>query len=554
MKKNKIFIETVQKENLIALAFILGFIVFSYLSMRNLSLTTDENKHYTYGVKILNLDSNRIVYTSEVVDDSKMPISALNALPAKIAEIIPDQNIKYLPEGRIKEFLKAFSTARLITILFSALVAWLVFYWSRTIYGFIPGIISLLLYILDPNIIAHSQLVTTDVYSIGTALFCFYYLWKFSNHKSWQDGLLLAVMLGISQLAKYSSLLLYPLVLAVLIIHDWVHAHLLTSLRKTGIYFRKILLWMSMAAIINLVIINFGYLFNRAFTPVSEYQFHSDELKSFQRSDIGIGNLPVPVPYPYLQGLDLVRYNERTGNGYGPIYLLGKLSNTGFKGYYFIASLFKVPIATQILLLLAIIIYFKDKERYQHIWHDEIFLLFGVMFYVIYFNLFFNAQMGIRYYLVIYPFLYIFSGHLFKNWHTFSRTLKIGSLVLGGYLLLSVLSYFPHYLSYFNEFVWDRKMAYEYLADSNLDWRQDKNYLAEYCATHPEVVYVPDSVVTGQIIVSVNDLVGISGDPNTFRWLRDNFEPDGTISYSYLIYDISQQDLEMICQSKNICP
>jgi hypothetical protein len=43
----------------------------------------------------------------------------------------------------------------------------LVFYWSRALHGFLPAVFSLLLYALDPNIIAHSQLVTTDIYAAG---------------------------------------------------------------------------------------------------------------------------------------------------------------------------------------------------------------------------------------------------------------------------------------------------------------------------------------------------------------------------------------------------
>ena len=52
------------------------FFVLNISSVQNKSLTYDEPKHYRYGENILNLNSNRF-------DDSKMPVSAFNALPKK---------------------------------------------------------------------------------------------------------------------------------------------------------------------------------------------------------------------------------------------------------------------------------------------------------------------------------------------------------------------------------------------------------------------------------------------------------------------------------------
>ena len=544
-----------QRENLVAILLILLFVLISYLSMKNLSITADESKHYKYGTKILDRDASRLVNKKGLVDDSKMPFSALNAFPAKMANYIPGENVKFLPYGGIREFLNKFSTARLMTIFFSALVAWLVFYWSRSLYGFIPAVISLLLYIFDPNIIAHSQLVTTDLYGVGMTLFCFYYLWKFSKDKSPRTGFILAIMLGLSQLAKYSSLYLFPLCLFMLVLFDCFSSDSFIGRRKVAAYLGKILYWIGIVSIVSLIVINLGYWFNRSFTRLKDYNFQSEELKTIQETNSGLGNIPIPVPYPYLEGIDLVRYRERMGVGYGRIYLLGNLRDgDGFTGYFFVASLLKVPVATQILLLLALVTFVKDKKRQERLWDDEIFLLLPVLFFIIYLNFFYNTQIGIRHYLVIYPLAYIFSGQLFKNWKGFTKARQIAFIVLGGYLIVSVLSYYPHYLAYFNEFVWDRKTAYKYLADSNLDWDQGKNYLAEYREKHPDILYAPDSISAGQIIVPVNYLVGVFGEIEDFQWLRENFEPTGTIAYSYLIYDISQQDVDVLCHSQYVCP
>jgi len=189
----------------LGLALIAFFVVLDVLSVQKVSLTADEPLHYRYGMNILNLDSTRF-------DDSKMPFSALNALPKKVAALLP-------PSG-LRDFLGDFFMARFMTMMFSALTAYVVFRWGRALYGGVAGLAALVLYVFDPNLIAHSQLVTTDVYAAGTLLFACYGIWKFANTRRWRDGLLGAFALGLSQIAKYTSMALIPLLLLALVLHD----------------------------------------------------------------------------------------------------------------------------------------------------------------------------------------------------------------------------------------------------------------------------------------------------------------------------------------------
>jgi 4-amino-4-deoxy-L-arabinose transferase-like glycosyltransferase len=527
----------------IVLILIAFFIVFSILSVWRVSVTADEGLHYRYGMNILNLNSKRF-------DDSKMPFTALNALPAKIASS--------LPAGALKNVLDEFSVARLMTILFSALTAIVVFHWSRALYGVHAGLAALILYILDPNIIAHSQLVTTDIYVTGMILIACYCAWKFANTRHVGDGLLAAITLGLSQLAKYTSIVLLPLLVLALVLHDLpaqISAYQEKGVAASLRYIGQLVSYFAAACVVIVVLINIGFLFNRTFMPLSGYVFQSTAFQKLQ--NIGpFQNLPVPVPYPYLQGLDRVSFNERTGQGYGNIYLLGQLrSGQGFAGYYFVASALKVPVATLLILILAFIAYIRNQTLRKLFLVNEIFLLLPALSYAIYFNFAYNAQLGIRYYLVVFPLLYVFAGSLFMGWQDKPKKQKIAFLALAGYLIASVLSYYPYYLSYFNELVWDRKYAYKYLADSNLDWGQGKYYLQDYMTSHPDAVYTPDRVMSGQLILSANDLVGVStiGNPDKYKWLRDNFQPTGTIAYEYLVFDISPQALQQLCATTTYC-
>lgn len=531
---------SIRMQNAVALLVILVFAVINLFSvLRGYSLTTDEDKHYLYGQNFLAGDPTKF-------DDSKMPVTGLNALPGKVAS--------FLPDGNLKQLLARFYVARSVTILFSCLLAFMVFNWARQLYGFVPALFSLVLYVLDPNIIAHSQLVTTDLY-VTCAIFCsFFFLWKFAHQRNMRNGLACLLVLGLSQIAKYTAIVLYPLFFIALFFFDlseWkVGIKKGREIKNLAAQYGR---YTTLAVIVSLIIINVGFLFNRSFTHFGDYQFRSEFFRSIQESSL-LGQLPVPVPYPYLQGLDAIRRNEQTGESYGKLYLLGQLRYPkGFVGYFFIASLLKVPIATQIFLWLAIIVYFTDTRRRNHLLKNELFLLLPVLFFTIYLNFFFNTQIGIRYYLPVFPFLYVFTGTLFIGWREFSTVKRAASLALLAYLAVSVFSYYPYHISYFNEIVWDRTQAYKYLADSNLDWEQGKNELEQYLAENPDAVYKPKNVKPGHIIVRVNDLVGVLGDPDQYAWLRENFEPVDTIAYSYLVYQISPEELDQMCATTTYC-
>lgn len=528
-------------QNIVAVFVILLFAAVNVVCvLRSFALTTDEDKHYLYGENIVSGDSTRF-------NPSTMPATALNALPKKIAS--------FLGEGQLKYWLSKYSVARMATIFFSCLTAYLVFHWARLLYGFVPALFSLTLYVLDPNIIAHSQLVTTDIYTAGTLVFAFFTLWKFAHERNFQNGLLCLFALGLSQLAKYTAIVIFPLFLGTLLIYDLAaRSRSLQDRESVRSFIFRYAKYILFAALISILILNLGFLFNRTFTAFGEYQFRSGLLQKLQTDFAVLGFLPVPVPYPYVDGLDFMRDVEQRGATAGNIYLLGRVrTGLGFPGYYFVASILKVPISSQIIMILAFFVYFAQRKFKTNFLKNEMFLLVSVLFYVIYFNFFFKTQVGIRYFLPVFPFLYIFSGNLFTGWEWFSVKKKAASLFLLVYLAVSVFSYHPYYLSYFNEIVWNRMHAYKYLADSNLDWGQDRNELDKYLFENPDAIYKTRKVRTGTIVVRINDLVGVTADPSQYAWLRDNFEPADMIGYSYLVYKISAEDVKPLCATILSC-
>ncbi len=518
----------------VVLSLLLLFSVLATSEAVQESLTYDEPAHYKYGEQILNLDSSRF-------DDSKMPFSILNVLPVKLIQ-------SFFP-GLLEGHWQFERIGRISTIGISILLGLLIYKWSNELFGGFAGIFSLLFFALEPNIIAHSHLITTDIFAAFAITLSVYCFWRFTNTPNLKWGLTSSLCLGLAQLAKYTSVFLFPLLLLVALVQYGPSAF--GAIRRGNgraisrglrLFFGYFILHIG----ISLIVINAGFLFNKSFLPLGDYQFHSDLFLNIQDGFSRFSGLPVPFPQPYVEGLDLIRFRERTGVGYGGIYLLGDLRNSGgFLGYFFTASLLKVPIATQLFILVAIIDYILRREKSGFL-NKEWYLVGPVLFFAVYFNFFFRAQIGLRYYLVIFPFMLVFIGSLFREWEKVFQP-KLWLVVTGcTYLFLSVLSYYPHHLSYVNEIIWDRTKAYRYLADSNIDWGQNEAYLTEYLETHSNAIIEPAEPIEGLLIVSVNRLVGVRGGPEQYRWLRDNFEPIGHLVYSYLIYEITLEDLDRI--------
>jgi 4-amino-4-deoxy-L-arabinose transferase-like glycosyltransferase len=530
----KVLAKVLRSETFAVFFLLVMLVVLNIVGLTHKRLTYDEGKHYKYGMQILAGSSDRF-------DDSKMPFSALNAAPAKIYE-----GIKGGPFERILKFLGKMRTGRYITIFFSLLVAIVVHRWARQLYGRAGGLLSLLLYAFCPNMLAHSRLITTDVYCAGMIVISLYFFWRFLNRGGWEAALLSSVTLGLSQLAKYTCVFLYPLFLLIALA---VCARRVAGLpaqnkRQAIVSGAAKFLWVSVFfGAVSLVVINLGFGGNRTLTKFGDYQFKSRVFNLIQSEHPALKSLRVPLPYPYLEGLDWVKYNEETGKSFGAVYLFGEFKKgEGFPGYYFYVFLYKVPLGVTILLLLALLNYGRSGHH-TRFFENELFLAVPVLFFAIYFNFFYAAQIGMRYFLMVLPLLYIFCGNLFERWAVFKAGTRVLYSLLLAYVLVSVLSYTPHYLSYFNELVGDRKNAYKVLADSNIDWGENEWFLQRYQKEHPETLVNPELPVAGHIVVGVNELVGVNGGPKKFEWLRENYEPVGHIAYTYLVYNVSSDDL-----------
>ena len=182
-----------------------------------------------------------------------------------------------------------------------------------------------------------------------------------------------------------------------------------------------------------------------------------------------------------------------------------------------------------------------------------------------------KVQIGYRHILPVMPFIAMLAGL------ALARLLEIkkGAWLVAGLLALnaaSVLRAHPHYLAYFNEPAGGPSNGYRLFVDSNLDWGQDVQGVADYLKSrgNPPVVfsyfgvarpesygiaYVPLGIVsnvelkgTGAqvcgmkevlLAVSVTNLQGTYySDKETFSWLKTR-SPVVTPGHSIFVYDLS---------------
>ncbi len=525
-----------RKRILFATALLILIVTFLFLTtgslfVGNKSFTYDELDHLRYGEQIYSLNSDRF-------DDSKMPISVLNVIPSKVIENLALD--EHLSSWQVT------SSGRLSTIAFSLGVGLICLAWAWEFYGKWAGLVALGLYVFEPNLIAHSRLITTDIYAVGTITLTLYLFWRFANNPSFLSGGLTALALGIAQIAKYSAIMLFPILLLLIVVRNWPMLTRKMRGREYASIGRSLSSFFAYGFLflfVSIVVVNIGFLFNRTWTPLGEYEFRSSRFQTIQAQSGSLSRIPIPIPYPYLEGLDWVFYNERTGENYGGIYLFGEIRDEGgFPGYFLIASLFKVPLPILIIFAISFSVWLSSF-RADEFRRNEMHLLIPALVYAIYFNFLFRAQIGIRFFLVIFPILLIFTARIFRNLDRLPRATRLALPLIGLYLVASVLSYFPHYLSYFNELVLDRKQAYKVLADSNNDWGQNQSTLGQFMAKNPDYIFEPEGPVPGVVVVGVNALTGVLGGPDKFRWLRESMDPVDHLAYTYLIYELAASDL-----------
>ncbi len=341
---------------------------------------------------------------------------------------------------------------------------------ASALFGPVAGLAALALYVSSPNIVAHSALATSD---LAVALFFFLSLRSFEAYLragSRRHLVLSAAFTALTFLSKFSAVLLPPFLVA---------AAVLGGRRK-----RLTIRAAAAFAGITVLVIWAGYFFE--VKPLLENVPDRGEKAEFIRriaGDRGVAiaeRAPVPLATFGSALVGIVRTRHLGTHSY----LMGEWSDTGWPHYYFVTWMVKETLPFLALILLSLIL----LPRLPGDRLTKTFLTVPIAGFFLA-TLGDRAQVGIRYFLPVFPSLFILAGGV-AAW-LWGRG-KAARAVLLGLLIwhaTETLRVGPHYLAYFNQIAGGPSNGYKWLRDSNLDWGQDLKGLGEYLKTKgdPEV-------------------------------------------------------------------
>jgi 4-amino-4-deoxy-L-arabinose transferase-like glycosyltransferase len=495
-------------------------------AMRADGRTIDELSHLAYSERGL---TQGTFDRQARYENSKMPVSVLNALPVMLAERRGEQ---LNAEARLR-------LGRPPTVLLGLLLGCLVFLWARELFGFRGGALALLLYTCCPNILAHSHLITTDV---ATALGMFaatYALWRYYQQPGGVRLALSAATFGAAQLTKVTALFLIPIFLLIA---------LCEALRAKAAGDRSDATGASAAggvpqalkvagalALGLLAALNLGFAGEKAFRPLAGYTPVSRPFQALAAMPV-VRAVPIPLPQPYIAGLDMV---ARDANDGSRTYLHGRFSSHGFWNYYLVATLVKVPVGTLALLALAVWLAVTGRVRAPS---AEAFLAIPPLFLLAYLSFAFELQIGLRYFLPAFPFFFVFAGRA-AAWRPLRSPAGAAVPMLALWTAASSFTVHPYYIPYFNELAGGPKNGIRWLTDSNLDWGQDAVYVRDvYARRSPVKVYIePDGPIAGRVAIRLSNLV------QRYPCIYEHFRPVEMVHNSWAIFDLRAEEIERWC-------
>ncbi len=463
------------------------------------SPTWDEPYHLAQGFRFLKTGD-----PSFVVEDHPPGVQALAAIPLVLAGRPLDPLTREDPESwtarraAIGRFLAAdgarnlrlLTASKCVIVLLACVLGWFVYSESRRMYGVAAGRLTLALYTLDPNLLAHGRLVTTDLGAAAGTWFVLAALLRWARRPSYGRAFAAGALLGAALLAKHSALSLAaqaPLLLAILVVGSRSRPRFgrLAAHAAAAVVTTVLLVW----GVHGFAVGDFddarpsepGFLGPRTKAPSPD---SPDALSPrAKRPPLGqfLEGRRLPAP-DYLFGLrTAVRFAYERER---PAYLRGEHSLHGWRSYFPTAFAVKTPIPTLLLVLAAMLSFARVRPTREE----------GVLsaFIALYFFAAVRGSLniGFRHLLPILPPLFVLAGRIASPGvadRVFARAAGARRAILAAllvWLAVGTCRTHPHYLAYFNEIAGGPANGWKWLVDASLDWGQDLPGLARWLREH----------------------------------------------------------------------
>jgi hypothetical protein len=462
-------------------------------SKRGESVTADELAHLTGGYTYWQFDDYRIqpengnlpqrwAALPAWLEGAKFPALAGSAYwRTSDAWILGHQFFYETGEDHFPRLM----AGRALIALFSVATGLLVFCWSRRLFGSAGGFVSLGFFVFSPSFLAHGALVTSDVCMVFFFLASVGAYWRHLHDPRGWWWALSAVVFGLACVAKFSAVLLLPMMAVMALVRAGAGAplilggHAFTS--RSGRLGALVLSALGHGLVALLVIwAFFGFRYS-AFNPTLPPADHFIRPWELTLSHIGAQATIIRglaawhlLPEAFLYGFSFVLEMSQFRSGF----LDGAYSVVGWLRFFPLAFLYKttLPMLLACATAAGVVLHrWRQRAAWTAVCADlyrvtPLLALFTIYWLV---SLTTHLNIGHRHILPTYPVLFILVGGL-GTWLT--RRLTPATVLIAGLLLwqaVDAVRIYPHYLAYFNPLAGGPENGHRHLVDSSLDWGQD---------------------------------------------------------------------------------
>ena len=352
----------------------------------------------------------------------------------------------------------------------------LIFRFARELFGAFAAFLAVTLFVLEPTVMAHGRVVQTDIpASFGFLLFCFM-LRQYSLQQSIKRAAWLGFAAGLAILTKFSMLLVGPMIAGYFAIRIW------KLIRQKNSWSRP-MFDCAIVAVVSIFIINAAYFFQHRRLEPWDVQWIQETFPPVARSLTLLTSL-LSYIFPADFVLGILRQVWHNGVGH-PAGLLGMYRYTGW--WYYFPVAFSLKTTVPFLLLSLIVVAWSAFQVIRKRDPKFFWLLGPFVLYTVY-VLFSRIDIGVRYYLPAYSFLFILGGALLASLLKSQRRARMGTvaaILLIGWMSVEAVRAFPNHMSYMNQLAIG-KPHWWYLSDSNVEWGDDIADLAAYLRARGE--------------------------------------------------------------------
>jgi 4-amino-4-deoxy-L-arabinose transferase-like glycosyltransferase len=352
----------------------------------------------------------------------------------------------------------------------------LIFAFARDLFGPRAAVLSVALYSLEPTVLAHSRVVQTDIPAAFGYLLLFYALRRYVPAPTPRRALFLGLAGGLAVLAKFSMLLAGPILAGVFL---W----LLWAAPRRGLGRATVAAHASAAALALVLLIQSAYFFHSRELFNEDVWWMADAFRMKAWAvEWAVRALSYVFPTDFVLGVFWQLWHNNAGHSAS---LLGMYSNTGWWYYFPVAFALKTTLPFLLLSLASIA--WGAYELFARRDRRFLFVLAPFAFYTA-FVLLSKINIGVRYYLPAFPFLFVAGGALLGRLLSSARARRAGgaaALVLLAWVGVEAVRAYPDHMPYMNQLASGRP-NWHYLSDSNVEWGDDVRGLAEYLRARGE--------------------------------------------------------------------